>query len=110
MKRARTYLSQTQDAVRILGLEIARGRRERHWTVAQLSERCGISPFTLRQVEQGAPTVAIGIVFELAILLDIELFDAAPSQLSSLVTRGQDQLALLPARVRDSIGPVDDDF
>jgi len=49
-------------------------------------------------------------VFELAILLDIDLFDTAPSQISSLVTRGEDRLALLPARVRDSSGPVDDDF
>lgn len=110
MKRARVFLPQTEDAVRILGLEIARARRTRHWTVAQLSERCGISTGTLHQVEKGAPTVAIGIVFELAILLGIELFDAEPAQLSSLVSRGQDRLALLPARVRDPIAPVDDDF
>jgi len=110
MKRARVHLPQTYDAVRVLGLEIAQARRKHHWTVAQLSERCGISTGTLHQVEQGAPTVAIGIVFELAILLGIELFDTEPSQLSSLVGRGQDRLAVLPARVRDSNIPVDDDF
>lgn len=110
MRRAHTYSPQTLDAARVLGLEIARARRERRWTLSELAERAGVSPLTLRNVERGAPTVAIGIVFELATVLGINLFGAAPAQLPELVARGRDRLALLPARVRQPSEPVNDDF
>jgi hypothetical protein len=65
---------------------------------------------TLRNVERGTPTVAIGVVFELATLLGVELFGVDPVALPDVVSRGQDRLALLPARVREPREPVDDDF
>ena len=65
---------------------------------------------TLRNVERGTPTVAIGVVFELATLLGVELFGVDPVALPDVVSRSQDRLALLPARVRESREPVDDDF
>ncbi|MBA2317861.1 MAG: helix-turn-helix transcriptional regulator [Euzebyales bacterium] len=58
---------------------MARARRERRWTVAALAERAGISPVTLRKVEKGDPTVALGAAFEVATLLGIHLF-GAPSR------------------------------
>ncbi len=109
MTRAQTYSPQTRDAARILGLEIARARRERRWTIPELAERAGISHVTVRSAEKGAVTVAIGTVFEIATILGIDLF-AAPSQLPDLVTRSLDRLALLPARVRAPSTPVNDDF
>ena len=110
MSRVRTYSRQTVDAARLLGLEIARARRERRWTVTELAERAGISRVTVHSVEAGAPSVAIGTVFELATLLGLDLFGAAPSQLPELVARARDRLALLPVRVREPAGQVDDDF
>lgn len=110
MRRAHTYSPQTLDAARVLGLEIARARRERRWTLNELAERAGISPLTLRNVERGAPTVAIGIVFELLTILGIDLLSAEPAQLPELVARGRDRLALLPARVRQLSEPVNEDF
>jgi len=65
---------------------------------------------TLRNVERGTPTVAIGVVLELATLLGVELFGVDPVALPDVVSRSQDRLALLPARVRESREPVDDDF
>ncbi|WP_370614359.1 helix-turn-helix domain-containing protein [Mumia sp. Pv 4-285] len=94
----------------MLGLEIARARRRRRWTLQELADRVGISVSTLRAVEQGTPTVAIGIVFELATLLGVRLYDAEPSELPALVALGRDRLALLPARVRETTVDVDDDF
>lgn len=105
-----THSPQTVAAAQLLGLEIARARRERRWTAVELAERVGISPITLRNVERGNPSVALGTVFELATLLGIELFGAAPAELSSLVSRGRDRLALLPARVREPADPVNDNF
>jgi DNA-binding XRE family transcriptional regulator len=110
VRRTHTYAPQTIAAAKVLGLEVARARRERRWTVAELAERAGISAFTLRKVEQGDPTVALGTAFEVATLLGIQLFGADSSQLPALVERGRDRLALLPARVREPAGDVHDDF
>lgn len=109
MARTRTYSPQTRDAVRLLGLEIARARRERRWTIPDLAERTGVSDVTVRAAEKGAVTVAIGTVFEIASILGIDLF-GDPSALPQLVARGRERLSLLPARVRESSVPVDDDF
>jgi hypothetical protein len=54
--------------------------------------------------------VGIGIVFEAATILGIDLFGVSRDELRSMVERGRDRLALLPARVRDPKGPVRDDF
>lgn len=106
----RTYAAPATDALRLLGSEIARARRERSWTLVELAERAGISRITMRSVEAGAPTVAIGTVFEVATILGIDLFGASPSQLPALLRQSRDRLALLPARVRQPSTPVDDDF
>jgi transcriptional regulator with XRE-family HTH domain len=108
--RARTYSRQALDAAQVLGLEIARARRERRLPIAELAERAGVSRITVRAVENGTPTVAVGTVFELATILGIDLFGADRSQLPELLARGRDRLALLPARVREPSTPVDDDF
>lgn len=110
VRRAHTYSPQTQEAVRVLGLDIARARRARRWTQAELAERAGISDGTLRSIERGAPTATIGVVFELASLLGIDLFGAGPEELSALVAQSRDRLALLPARVRARPAQVQDDF
>jgi transcriptional regulator with XRE-family HTH domain len=110
MKRSHPYSPQTVDTVQALGLEIARARRERRWTLATLAERAGVSVVTLRQVERGSPTVAIGTAFELATLVGIALFGAADrTQSTALRERAQDRLALLPSRVREPSGRADDD-
>jgi transcriptional regulator with XRE-family HTH domain len=110
MRQAHTYTPQTLDAAKVLGIEIARARRKRRWTTAELASRAGISTGTLLRVERGDPTVSIGIVFEAATLLGIQLFGANRNELAALVARGQERLALLPARIREPDGPVDDDF
>lgn len=110
MSQVRTYSQQTVDAARLLGLEIARARRARRWTINELAERAGVSRITVRAAEAGTPTVAIGTVFELATILGIDLFGTGPAELPELLARGRDRLALLPARVRQPSIPIDDDF
>lgn len=105
-----THSQQTLDAARVLGLEIARARRERRMTINELAERAGVSRITVRAVEAGTLTVAIGTVFELATILGVDLFGVDRSQLPGLLSRGRDRLALLPARIRQPAAPVDDDF
>lgn len=110
MARAHNYSDEAQDAARVLGNLVAASRRERRWTVAALAERAGISLPTLRKIERGEPTVAIGLVFEVAALVGVRLFSADAHGLASLRMRTGEQLALLPARVREPTGAVDDDF
>ncbi|MCL2581778.1 MAG: helix-turn-helix domain-containing protein [Streptosporangiales bacterium] len=110
MRRARTYSPQALNAARVLGLRIAEGRRERRWTQAELSERAGISRVTLGHAERGEPTVQIGLMFELATLVGVELFGVPANQLGSIVDRERDRLALLPAHVYRKRGKADDDF
>jgi transcriptional regulator with XRE-family HTH domain len=104
------YSPQTRDATRVLGLQIAIARRARRWTESELAGRAGVSRATLRGVEQGAPTVAIGTVFEIATLVGVQLFGADAESLSAIAERERDRLALLPRRVRETSEPVSDDF
>jgi transcriptional regulator with XRE-family HTH domain len=108
LTRAHPYSPQTVDAVKVLGLELARAQRAKRWTEAALTERAGISAVTLRKIESGTPTVGVGTVFEVITLLGIDLLGADREELRSMVERGRDRLALLPSRVRESAGPVDD--
>src|SRR5665811_837660 len=65
---------------------------------------------TLRKVERGEPSVAIGIVFEVAVLLGIDLL-GTPEEVHARTRRVQESLALLPPRVRHPrADAADDDF
>jgi transcriptional regulator with XRE-family HTH domain len=110
VRRSHTYSLPTLDAARVLGLRISEGRRLRRWTQADLCERGGVSKATLRNAERGEPTVAIGVMFELATLVGVELYGLPPGELRSLAARESDRLALLPTHVYPRQISVDDDF
>lgn len=109
-KRAHTYARPTVDAAQVLGAQIARARRARGWTAAELGERVGVSARTISSLEHGAPTVALGTAFEAATLLGVPLFGAEGPELATLARQGRETLALLPSRVYHRREPVDDDF
>jgi len=110
VRRPHAYSPEALDAARVLGQRIAEGRRLRRWTQAELCERAGISATTLRNAEHGEPTVAVGVMFELATLVGVELFGVPTSQLSGLSARERDRLAVLPAHVYPRRVTADDDF
>jgi len=110
MRRTYTYLPQTLDAARVLGLQIAAARRRRHMTVKDLAERARIDKKTLHKAESGDPTVAIGTMFELASLVGVSLFAPDPADLPSIVRREEDRLAVLPSRVVSPPEVPGDDF
>ncbi|HWE66946.1 MAG TPA: helix-turn-helix transcriptional regulator [Acidimicrobiales bacterium] len=110
MRRTYTYLPQTLDAARVLGLQIAAARRRRRMTLKDLAERARIDEKTLRKVEQGDPTVATGTMFEVAGLVGVSLFAPDPSDLPSIVRREEDRLALLPSRIVKSGRVAANDF
>jgi transcriptional regulator with XRE-family HTH domain len=110
MRPTSAYSPVTVEALRILGLQIAAARKSRRWTLSELAERAGISTPTLRNIERGEPTTAIGAAFEVATLVGVPLFDAEADDLLALRRRAEDRLALLPRTVRLPERPARDDF
>ncbi len=98
----------TRDAVNVLGQLVASERRLQRRTAADLAERAGISRDTLYRVERGDPSVAVGTVLEVLVLLGVPLFGRDAAGLAREVARGRGFLALLPERVRAT--EPDDDF
>lgn len=104
-KRIRAYSRTVRQAAGLLGSQVREARVERRWTVRELAERAGISTSTLLKVEQGDPSVTLGVAFDVATLVGVPLFDEDRASLSAELARRRDRLALLPQRVRE---PKDD--
>lgn len=108
--RQRTYSRVTLQALAVLGKLIRAGRHARGMTAQELAERAGISRTTLSNIEKGAPGPEIGLVFEVATLAGVRLFDLDEPALRMHHRRLDETLALLPKSVRHPVREVDDDF
>ena len=110
MQKQRTYSKYAQDAVTLLGKQIKLGRKQRKWTEHNLADRAGISRATLQKIENGEMSCAIGLVFEVATLVGINLFENDKLPLSKHIEQMGDKIALLPQRIQVKARNVDDDF
>lgn len=104
----RTPTAKTRDVVRILGAQISAARTRRRWTAVRLAEQINVSLPTLRKIERGEPSVAIGSVLDAAVAVGVPLFG---SDVDRLAEHLEDRIALLPRRVMP-VGDegLDDDF
>ncbi len=104
-----TFSPATVEATKLLGSRVRLARKRRRWTITQLAERTGVSETTIRKIERGEPSVALGTAFEAATLVGVALFH--PDQVRRRIesARVEDMLAVLPASVRHPTG-FDDDF
>lgn len=106
----RTYLPATREAIELLGKLIRLERRERKMSEEDLAGRGGVTRRTLQRIERGDPGCAIGLYFELAVLVGVRLFNADPgASITMHLDRVNDKMAVLPSRVR-SPRKVYDDF
>ncbi len=110
MARKRSYSRITRQALSILGKLIRHGRAERGMTAQELADRAGISRTTLYSIEKGDPGSEVGIVFEVASLVGVRLFEYDERTLAMHNARLDEKLTLLPKSVRPSVKEVDDDF
>ncbi|CDZ32413.1 Transcriptional regulator, XRE family [Neorhizobium galegae bv. officinalis] len=110
MPRKRSYSRVTRQALTMLGKLIRIGRAERDLTAQELADRAGISRTTLSSIEKGAPGPEIGIVFEVASLVGLRLFESDERMLQVHNSRLDEKLTLLPKSVRHAVKEVDDDF
>ena len=108
MSRNREFSPVTLSALRMLGDRVRVSRRERRLRAAEVAERVGVSLTTIRKVERGDPTVALGTAFEVAAIVGVALFHEERARRVAEAEYLTSRLAVLPAAVRR--GPVDDDF
>jgi transcriptional regulator with XRE-family HTH domain len=99
----------TIEAALLLGARVRLARRERRWTLQELAERVGVTQVTMRKVERGDLTVALGVAFEAATVVGVPLFHEDRARRSLERGRVDDRLAVLPQVVRKP-AEVNDDF
>ena len=79
-------------------------------TTTDLASRAGISRALLQRIERGDPGCSVGVVFEVATICGVSLFEQEKWQLSSYLSLHTEKMALLPKAVRRSSIEVKDDF
>ncbi len=110
MARDHVYSHYAEEAARLLGMQVQLARRERRWPVRELAERAGVSINTIRKVESGDMSVAIGTALDVAALLGVPLFHEDRGRVATERELVAARLALLPQRVRPTRREVHDDF
>jgi transcriptional regulator with XRE-family HTH domain len=110
MSKIRTYSKYAQEAAILLGKQIKLGRKQRNWSEQNLAERAGISRATLQKIENGDMSCAMGLVFEVAVLVGVKLFEPDKLPLSKHIEQTSDKIALLPKRILEKNIELDDDF
>ncbi len=108
MAKNRVYSKYSLEAVSLLAQQIKLGRKQRRWSEQNLADRAGISRVTLRKIENGEMSCAIGLFFEVAMLVGVNLFEQDVVSFSRHIESVKDKVALLPKRIRAKV--VDDDF
>jgi transcriptional regulator with XRE-family HTH domain len=97
------------DALRVLGNQIRLARHAKGWTIADLAARIDASRRTIVNIESGAPTVSIGMVFNAAFTVGVNLFGLEGPDLARARRQGEDTLALLPSKIRKPASREEDD-
>lgn len=109
-QRQRVYSRYAKEAVLLLGMQIRQARKQRHLSEQELADRGGISRATLQKIENGHKGSAIGLVFEVAAVLGLHLFDQDRSGILKHIEQTKNLLTLLPKRTYSKTKQVDDDF
>lgn len=109
-KKRHAYAPVVADAALLLGSQIREARVDRRFTVRELAERAGISLPTLRKVERGDPSVALGTALDVAALLGVPLFYEQRSRLAEEAERLRRRPALIARSVRPRHTELDDEF
>jgi transcriptional regulator with XRE-family HTH domain len=110
MIKQRAYSKYAKEAVFLLGQQIKLGRKKRKWSEQNLAARAGISRATLQKIEAGEMSPSIGLVFEVAALVGVPLFEQESRALATSIELTQSKIALLPKRIKNMTKTVDDDF
>ena len=106
----RAYSAYGREAMHLLGASIRAERKTKKMSEMELAERAGVARSVIQRVEKGDMSCGVGVVFELAHIVGIPLFDAGPGRLASHIKQIEDKLTLLPKAIRKKKKVIDDDF
>lgn len=106
----RHYSRYALNALALMGAALRAARIERKLGTQALADRAGISRDMLYRIEKGDPRCEIGVVFELAAILGVPLFEPDPVVLEARHRQVKERLALLPKAVHAPRIGVKDDF
>ena len=107
---SRPFSQYSLDALALLGQLVREARNAKAMTTTDLASRAGISRSLLQRIERGDPGCSIGVVFEVATICGVSLFEQEKRQLSSALSRHGEKMALLHKAVRPGFVGVKDDF
>ncbi|MFT3688936.1 helix-turn-helix domain-containing protein [Paenirhodobacter sp.] len=99
----------SRQGLQLLATEIRARRKQLHWSEQDLADRLGCARKTVRAIEEGKASVAIGYVLEAAYLVGIDLFGGSTAIADRLAT-ARSRLDLLPQRIHSQRPEVKDDF
>lgn len=99
-----------RQAVATLGLLVRSARTARGWSQAHLGAVCSIDRRTVAAIETGKLEVGIGTAFNVASVLNINLFDADEAEMIRLQRQQGEMVSLLPRRVDAPRKEANDDF
>jgi transcriptional regulator with XRE-family HTH domain len=102
--------SHTLSVLKTLAAMIKAARLERGMSQTELSQRLGVSRYTVIALEKGDPKVGVGTVFEAATIVGIPLLADDQHELSKLATTVASLASLLPERGRRKKVALEDDF
>ncbi len=105
----RSYSHYARDTVQLLGLMIRSTRIERNITISEVAERAGISRGLVQRIESGNMGTSIGVAFEVAVIVGLELFETEPSNLKRHLSIERNKLVLLKS-VRKKKRKINDNF
>ena len=94
----------------LLGGLIRAARKEQKLTAQEIADRAGISRGMMQRIEKGDLKCEIGVVFEVATLLGVTLFESSESALRRQLNQTNEKLSLLPKSIRKPTKAVHDDF
>jgi len=97
-------------AITVLGQMIRTARLERKLSQQDLAQRLNVSRYTIMSIEQGKPNVAIGAAFEAAYILGIPLLAEDIDELKRMNAHLSRFAAILPKKIRNKRGDLDDNF
>ena len=110
IKKPLPLSNSTLSVLKTLGAMIKAARLERGMSQAELSERLGVSRYTVIALEKGEPKVGVGTVFEAATIVGIPLLASDQHELNKLATTVANLTSILPERGRRKKVALDDDF
>lgn len=104
------YSLSTQTALSTLGQLIKVGRQQLPLSQADLAARLGVRRQTVMAIEKGSPKVAIGTVFEAALIVGVPLLSEGGEQLAQWQAALMGFHSILPARTHTKKVELKDDF